>query len=121
METTCELCSVALAPTDSVILETRDVLVIYNKGIDSESDWLTVSPVRHVSHLTDLTQSERDIFCAVVAKIDDILFDEYKSIKNIVASPTDFVPAHIRVDCRPTSDSKISLKDFNNFFNFTYL
>ncbi len=74
----------------------------------SRAGWIVVTPVRHITRVSELTAPEWDALGEAVSAIDLALTELYGSRRTLVASLGWHVADHVHFHCVPTFDDEIS-------------
>lgn len=115
---TCSITSGEILPSGGLIYLNEEILVNHHgriTGIPDRSGWIIVSPRRHVTHLFELSNSERDSLVKMLSKVDKVLTEEFNSKRNLVSSLGWFVEDHLHFHCVPTFGDK----ETQGYLNFS--
>lgn len=114
---TCAIVTKEVTPLGGIILLTKEILVNHYGNLDDEPNragWIVVSPVRHVTHVFELTASERESLTSTISEVDKILVELYGSRRTMVASLGWLVDDHVHFHVVPTFGATVS----NGYLNF---
>jgi diadenosine tetraphosphate (Ap4A) HIT family hydrolase len=114
---TCAIVAKEVNPLGGIILLSKEILVNHYGNLDNEPNragWIIVSPVRHITHVFELTDLERQSLTSTISEVDRILVELYGSRRTMVASLGWLVDDHVHFHVVPTFGETVS----NGYLNF---